>query len=55
MKLIQKSQNKNQRKNRPIIDNVSFNGFHYQSFVTEATATIPAFSVIFIRLLLIHG
>ena len=34
-------------KNRPII--VSFDGFHYQSFLTQATATIPAFSVIFIR------
>ena len=28
---------------------VSFNGFYYQSFVTQTTATIPAFSVIFIR------
>ena len=35
-------------KNRPII--VSFAGLHYQSFVTQATATIPAFLVIFIRL-----
>ena len=33
-------------KNRPII--VSFDGF-YQSFVTQATATFPAFSVILVR------
>ena len=28
----------------------SFDGFHYQSSVPQTTATIPAFSVIFIRL-----
>ena len=28
----------------------SFDGFHYQSFVTQETATIPAFLVIFIRI-----
>ena len=33
--------------NRPII---SFDGFHFQSFVLQATATILAFSVIFIGL-----
>ena len=45
-KLIQKSK-KSKNKNRPII---SVDGFHYQSFVPQATATFPAFSVIFIRL-----
>ena len=38
---------KSKNKSRPII---SFDGFHYQSFVPQATATIPAFAVIFIRL-----
>ena len=46
-KLIQKSIKNSKNKNRPII---RFDGFHYQSFVPQATATIPAFSVIFIRL-----
>ena len=47
-KLIQKSQQKiSKNKNIPII--VSFDGFHYQSFVTQAVATIPVFLVIFIR------
>ena len=36
-KLILKSQKISKNKNRPII--VSFDGFHYQSFVTQATAT----------------
>ena len=47
-KLIQKSKKKSKNKNIPII--VSFDGFPYQSIVTQATATIPSFSVIFIRL-----